>query len=84
MRKGVKIYRKFPAEHINICQASLKRGKKVKDFQNFSCIKIFARKPKKKKSRSNFSKFSCRTHLQLLGVITRIFFVQNTSLFPGA
>jgi len=27
----------FPAEHISICKGRLKRGERVKDFQNFSC-----------------------------------------------
>jgi len=36
MRRRVKIFRNFPAEHVNIFQRP-KKGERVKDFQKKSC-----------------------------------------------
>jgi len=82
MRKGVKVSEIFLQNTSIFARGGLKRKKRVKDFQNFSCRthQIFAKKPKKKNSGQIFPKFSYRTHHKLLGVITpqEDFFGQNT------
>jgi len=47
MRRRVKIFRNFPAEHVNIFQRP-KKGERVKDFQKKSC-----------RTHQIFPKFSC-------------------------
>jgi len=54
MRKEVKTFRNFPAEHINICKEP-KKGEKSQRFSK-SSLQNTSRKPKKKKIRPKFSK----------------------------